>query len=115
MMSKEEVEVVKLVYNRFIDNEGEGWSGIDDILEMLEHLTEAELIKESRIKSKKHAKGIFRCTQNHKQEYCFAPYILEAVQAIIGLYESKGDLHPKNAYILSYYLAMTEMKMIFSD
>lgn len=113
-MTKEQTEIVKLVYNRLIENEEENWSEIDDNLEFFGLLSDRDIIKESRIKYKKHSKGTFKCVQNHQQEHCFAPYVLEGVEAILSLYDKTLELHPKNAYILTYYLAMTEMKMVFS-
>lgn len=111
MMTKEQSEIVKMVYNRFFESEGEGWSRIDDNLELLQFLSDKELISESKILYKKHSMGVFRCTKEHDQASCFAPYILEAVEAIISI----EDLHPKNAYILTYYIAMSELNLIYSS
>jgi hypothetical protein len=45
MMTAEEAAIVKMVYCRFIENEDEGWSEIDDVLEILEYLTGEELVE----------------------------------------------------------------------
>jgi len=112
MMDEEEIEIVKLVYNRFMDNEDNQWTDIDNNLEFFSYLTDKELVKESKIKTYEHERGI-RCSQEHGQVNCFAPYILEAVEIILKLYDETKELHPKNAYILSYYLVMGEMGLIY--
>lgn len=114
-MSKDQSDIVKLVYARFIESEEDSWSDIDDNLEMWSWLSDKELITEAKVKIKTHSKGTFRCSQNHKQEHCMAPYILEAVEAIIGLYEKAKQLHEKNKYIILYYLALSELKLIYSN
>lgn len=113
MMTIDEAEVVKMVYSRFMGSEVEEWSEIDVALEELSWLKNEELVQEAKIKSFNHSQGTLRCSQDHKIEYCMAPYILESVNAIISLYEKTQKLHPKNAYILTYYLALSELKMIF--
>jgi hypothetical protein len=113
MMSKEESDVVKTVYARFIESEGDSWTGIDDNIEFFGYLSDSELIKEAEIKCSTHYGKVLRCTQDHEQQNCFAPFILEAVEAILNLYEKTGELHKKNQYIITYYLALSEMRMIF--
>jgi hypothetical protein len=116
MMTKDQSEIVKMVYKRFMDNESdEEWDDIDNNLEFFSYLTDSELIKETKIKIKEHSTGVFRCRQEHDQQYCFAPFVLEAVEVIVALYNETEVLHPKNAYILSYYLVMSEMGLIFSS
>jgi hypothetical protein len=115
MMTKEQGEVVRMVYNRFIASEEETWTELDDNIEFISYLNNSELVKEVTIKYFEHSRGIFRCNQNHEQRYCFAPYVLEAVDAIITLYEKTSELHPKNAYILSYYMAMSELRILYVD
>lgn len=114
MMSKDQVEIVRIVYTRFIESEDQGWTEIDDNLEMYGWLSNEELVKEAKIKCLSHSKGTFKCTQKHEQQNCFAPRILEAVEAVLSLYDRTKELHPKNAYILTYYLVMSELKMVFS-
>lgn len=113
MMTKEEAESVKLVYNRLIGSEEEDWSPIDDSLELCSYLTDSELVTECSIKYVAHSQGTFRCSQEHEAQYCMAPRILDASEAIITLYWQTKELHPKNRYLLEYYLTMSEMKMIF--
>lgn len=122
MMNEEQSKIVKLVYNRFAESEEYNfrsektvWTELDENLEFISYLSEQELINESKIKVAGHSKGTFKCEQNHEQRNCFAPYILESVQYILKLYDETGFLHEKNSYILSYYLAMSAMGMIFSE
>lgn len=115
MMTKEESEAVKIVYNRLIDSEEENWSHIDDNLELCSYLSDSELIAECSIKYLSHSQGVFRCSQDHPIEFCMAPRFLHAVETILTLYCQTQQLHPKNKYILEYYLTMSEMKMIFSE
>lgn len=114
MMSKDQAEIVKLVYARFIENESDEWTEVDDNLEFCNYLTDSELIREAEIKYESHCVGNFRCIQEHEPQFCFAVYILEAVEAILKLYENKKELHEKNRYILVYYVAMSALGMIYS-
>lgn len=113
MMSKDQAEVVKTVYNRFIESEGPMWGELDDNLEFVEYLSDKELIKECQIKFDYHSQGVFRCFQDHEHQFCMAPLILESVDAILSLFEKTGELHEKNRYILSYYCSMSELRMIY--
>ena len=114
MMNEEQVKAVKIVYSRFIESEEEIWTDLDDNLELFDYLSDREMIIEAQIRMSVHSSGNFRCKQDHKQDYCLAPYILESVDAIVSLYKETGELHEKNRYIVSYYLVLSEMKMIFS-
>lgn len=113
MMSKDQADIIKMVYARFMENEIEDWSRIDEILEMLESLSKKELVQETEVLYFAHIKNGLRCTHDHEIQYCFAPYILEAVEIILELYAKTKTLHIKNAYILQYYLAMCELRLIY--
>jgi hypothetical protein len=115
MMTKEESETVKIVYNRLMESEGEDWSPIDDSLELCSYLTDSELVTESSIKYVVHCQGVFRCSQDHDIQFCMAPRILDAVEAILALYWQTKELHAKNRYLLEYYLTMSEMRMLFNE
>lgn len=115
MMTREESEVVKMVYSRFMQNEDYSWTEMDDELEMLSWLKDDELIQEAEIKYFDHSKGLFRCRHDHPMTSCMAPLILESVEAILALHDETGELHPKNRYVLQYYIVFTEMKLIFID
>jgi hypothetical protein len=112
-MSKEEKDVVSIVYRRFIESESDkGWTDFDDNVIFFDYLTDKEIIIESLVKISKQLNGV-RCKVDHKIEHCFAPYILEAVEAITKLYKESEDLHEKNRYILIFYLVMCEMELIY--
>lgn len=113
MMTPDEIEIVKIVYQRFLESEDQIWTDVDSTLEMFEYLTDDEIIVESEVKIGKHAKNGIRCSLQHDRIDCFSPYILEAAEAIVKLYNNTNQLHPKNRYILSYYLAMSEVGLIF--
>lgn len=112
MMTKDEKEIVQMVYHRFMENEECTWTDLDSNMEMFGWLTDQELIDESKIKIEKCKSGI-RCDLDHEQQHCFAPLILESSEYIVKLYDKVKNLHPKNAYILTYFLVMCEMKTIF--
>jgi hypothetical protein len=112
-MSEEETKTVKMVYSRFIENETQDWAKIDDVLAIIAELSNEELISESAIKYLEHSKGILRCEDDHDHRYCMAPLILEAVGAILTLYGETKTLHPKNAYILCYYLSLSELDILY--
>lgn len=117
MMSEDEAKIVKIVYARLIESEEVeeiDWSDIDDNLEMLGWLSDKEIISECKIRLKEHGKTGLRCSQDHDMAYCFAPYVLEAVESIVSLYDKTKTLHEKNKYIVVYYLAMSEMGLIYS-
>ena len=113
MMTQEQSQIVKLVYSRFIDSEEEIWSEFDDNLEFVGYLTDKELIQECSIKVFEHSKGDLRCVQNHAPTYCMAPLVLEAVEAILDLHKKTGELHEKNRYVLTFYLAMSAMGLLY--
>jgi hypothetical protein len=123
MMTAEEASVVKLVCSRFMEsecinekNEKTSWGDLDCVLDEIGWLSDQELIEEAHIRYEMHKKGKnFRCYAPHKQEDCFAPFILEAVGAILSLNSKTKDLHPKNRYILIYYISMAELMMIFEE
>jgi len=122
-MSTEQVAIVKLVYNRFMESEEPPanterslWSDMDNNLIFFDLLSDDEMVKESIIKYQQHCScSIFTCEQEHDQEFCFAPFILECVGYILELYDETKELHPKNRYVLSYYLTMSELKIIYGQ
>lgn len=114
MMTPDQVEIVKLVYARFMESEEEIWTELDENLEFFSYLTPEELISEAKIKYQIHSRDGIRCAQEHDVEFCFGPKVLEAVAAIISLYDDTKDLHVRNEYIISYYLVMVELRMLFA-
>jgi len=117
MMTKAEKDVVSMVYRRFIESEYDDyWTDLDEKLYELEWLTDKETVIESMVKYAQHSRTgtVFRCKREHSPQECFSPYILQAVESILLLYEETKDLHPKNKYVLAFYLAMSEVGLIFS-
>lgn len=113
-MARDQAQIIKVVYERFIDGESLEWADIDCNLEFFDWLHDKELISEVKVKQIKHSKGkIFRCTSSHNQEDCFAPFILDAVTFIIDLWDNTRILEEKHRYILLYYVSMSEMGLIF--
>ena len=114
MMRQEELALIKVVYERFLDSESTDWSDLDYNLEFFGWLNDKELVNETKIKRTKHLKGkVFMCATVHDQQDCFAPYILEAVGYILNEWDKTRTLSEKNRYILLYYTAMSEMGVIF--
>jgi hypothetical protein len=113
MMTQEQSQIVKLVYTRFIDSEEAIWSEFDDNLEFVDYMTDEELIRECKIKTFEHSKGSLRCVENHDPTYCMAPLVLEAVEAILDLHNQTGELHEKNRYVLTFYIAMSAMGLLY--
>jgi hypothetical protein len=106
MLSSPQSKNITYVYNKLIESELTGWTKLDDYLELLEYLEDDQLYIEtevlfSQLKDKK-----MGCTHKHNNNSCFIKNIAEAVESIIELYQETNDLHPKNRYILSYYLAI---------
>lgn len=115
-MTQEEIQVIKVVYDRFIDSETLDWGDLDCNLEFFDWLSDKEIISETKVKLIKHSKGkIFRCTSTHNQEDCFAPFILEAVNNIVNFWDKTRILDEKSRYILLYYVSMSEMGLIFES
>lgn len=118
MMSKEEKDVVTVVYRRFLESESDdSWTDLDEKILMLDWLTDQQMISEATLKYLSHSKEgtIFRCMQNHSQADCFSPFILQAVESIVLLFSDTNYLHERNRYILMFYLAMSDLGLIFSE
>ncbi len=116
-MNADQAKSVKLVYTRLIENEDpDVWSELDENLDLVEYMNDSELITECIIKFEQHSlNGPFRCKVDHDAIHCLAPHILDSVSAIIDLWNETDDLHPKNRYILAYYLCMSELRFIFNE
>lgn len=116
MMTPEESAIVKIVYERFLSSEKLNWDEIDDNLELVGFMSDKELVVECTIKFMDHSFGRFRCAKEHIDgDICFAPLILEAVGSVIKLYDTTQSLHERNKYVLSYYLVMSELRLIYAE
>lgn len=111
MMSKEQVKVVTQAYNHLLKNEERGWDALDNSIGFLEYLDDGELIREAQALYLLHRDSAVSCTEDHPKDKCFVPIIIEAVAAILELYEEHPNLHEKNKYIIQYYLAMDQDQM----
>lgn len=115
MMTPDQRKTVTKVYNHLLDNEKRGWDGLDDYIDCLDYLEDDQLYREADVLHQQHSKGIVRCQQDHPRENCFIPLLVEASSAILELYKETNSMHPKNKYILQYYLAMQQVGMIIVD
>ena len=114
MMTTDQIKTVTQVYTRFMESEVPNqWDALDDLLSLLESLTDKEIYVEAEIVRKKHIKGAISCKSIHAvgSEDCLAPKISEAGQAICELYAETGELHKNNRYILSYFIALDQVGM----
>lgn len=119
MMSKDEQRVVSQVYARFHDLDSKTtnrWTRIDELMCLLQDLSNEQIIIESAVQCQTHkTKGQPRCKTDHPIDQCFVPTVIEGVEAILKLYtENTDNLHPKNRFILSYYLVLSHLGYIIS-
>ncbi len=92
-----------------MESEVKGWAALDDHLEVLEWLDDDQLYREAEVLYSVHKNKKMGCPYKHTEgTICFAINILEAVEAITELYQETGSLHPRNRYVLSYYIALCE-------
>lgn len=115
MMTPEQRKVVTQAYNHLLEKEARGWDGLDDCMDCLEYLDDDQLHREADVIHAQHTLGKVRCQQNHPIEHCFIPMLVDAASAILELYKETSSMHPKNRYILQYYLAMQQVGMIICD
>lgn len=114
MMTKDQIQIVRSVFSKLAaaDAAETSWTDIDEQMYFLEFLENNQLTIEAAVISNKHSQGNPRCGTDHPIEECFVPKIVEAVGYILDLYASTGNLHPNNAYILKYYIAMNQVGFI---
>ena len=115
MMTPEQRKVVTNAYNHLMEKESRGWDGLDDCMDYLSYLDDDQLHREADVIYEQHANRQVRCKQDHPIEHCFIPMLVDATAAILELYKETNSLHPKNRYILQYYLAMQQVGMIVCD
>lgn len=113
MMSEEEQKNITYFYNSFMENEKKGWTNLDDYLEILEWLDNAQICRECNELYSIHKTKKMGCPHIHeKGSICFVTRFLEAVEAILELHKNKKELHIKNRYLLCHYLALCHDKQI---
>lgn len=116
MMTSDEVRNVGSVYRRLMDGEeGRGWTSIDDCMERLSYINDDQLTREAEVAYCHHVGKNPRCPSKHEISQCFIPSLVEAVNSILNLHRESKDLHPKNRYILEFYLTLDHEKMIVID
>lgn len=109
-MTPDQIKTVTEVYRKFADSDNDEteWTNIDEHMSSLEWLGDNQLTIEAEVKYNEQKKGTPRCPANHSHEHCFIPVVIDAVTAILDLYKETKQLHPKNKYILQYYLALSQ-------
>jgi len=116
MMTRDEQQIVSEVYSKFVQSEHlNSWDDLDDSLCLLESLTNVELANEAQVLFDTHSTGNVRCKLNHSPKLCMVPMLMEAVAAILKLWNETGMLHIKNKYVFQYYLALSHVKFIVLD
>lgn len=115
-MTLSQEKAIKTVYDRFISCEDESyWTNLDDLMEYCEYLTDYEVVTESEFKMRQHLEKGIKCNQDHPVEYCFAPNILDAVEAIVSIFEDTKILDSKYRYVLSYYLTLCQLNLLINE
>lgn len=112
MMTPEQRKIVTSTYNHLMEKENRGWDGLDDCLNYLDYLDNDQLHREADVIYEKHLRRVVKCKQDHPIENCFIPMLIDASGAILELYKETNSLHPKNRYILQYYVAMTQAGIV---
>lgn len=109
MMTTEQAETVKKIYRKFFENEkaNKEWTTIDESMWALSWLSDRETIDESKLAFDTQKSGDPKCAIDHPGKECFVPLVLEAVEAILTLYDETGNLHHSNRFILHYYLSLS--------
>jgi len=115
MLNPDQSKIVSKSYLHLLSSERGGWSDIDEYLLLLDYLEDDQLFREASVLYDRHKNSVVSCTEDHPREACFVPLLVESSQYIIELFEETHNLHPKNRYILSYYLALDQAGMILTD
>lgn len=109
MLTPEQSKNITFLYTKFLESEPKGWTNLDDYLELLDFLDDKQIYLESEVLYSFHRTKNMGCPFIHGEgTICFVPRVLEAVESILELYEETGNLHPKNRYVLSNYLALCQ-------
>jgi hypothetical protein len=109
MMSPEQVKTVTYIYGLLMASEIKEWEKIDEYLQALEWLSYFQLCNECEALYSIHQDNHLVCPYIEGEESThFIVSMLEAVEAITQLYRETEDLHPRNRYILCYYLALCQ-------
>lgn len=117
MMTDDQRKSVLRAYDHLLskEKEKECWDGLDDCMWHLENLDDDQVHREADVIYCQHSHENARCKQEHPKEHCFIPLLVDAVGAILELYKETNNLHPKNRYILEYYLSMNQVELIIYE
>jgi|GEM_PF-4281077 len=116
MLNPDESKTIEQVYRRFMDGEEHAsWDEIDTQLEYLDYLDSDQVFREASVQLSYHKFGKIRCGQEFCNQGCFAENVVDAVEIICKLYSDTNYLPVKNRYVLEYYLALSQLKMIVSN
>lgn len=116
MLNPEQFQTVEQVYVRFMEGEElAGWDEIDTQLEYLDYLDEEQIFREASVQVIYHESGKVGCNDEFCGQGCFAEIVVEAAEIICELFNNTGQLTPKHRYVLEYYLALSQLKMIVSS
>ena len=114
-MTPDQVKTVAEVYRKFIGTEREDlWTPVDEYISSLDYIDDHQLFREAGVVHEKFQGKEAGCGQTHKASECFMEVVVEAAGLILDLYRETGNLHPKNRYILEYYIALDYAGMIIS-
>lgn len=113
MLTPEETKNIKIIYSNFLDGEDKGWGAIDDALEMIEWLNDEQVVIEAETIYEYQKDKKMGCPYKHAEnKKCLVHDIIDAVKSILNLYKETKYLHEKNRYIISYYIALSNLGMI---
>ena len=113
MLTPEESKNIRMVYIHLLESEKGGWDSLDDSLELLEYLEDDQIVVEAEVALTNHKGKNMGCPHKHqKGDVCPVTNIIDATESILTLYRETFNLHEKNRYIISYYIALTNMGMI---
>jgi hypothetical protein len=113
MLDSSQTKNILYVYNKFLESESKGWDEADDNLLILEWLSDIEIYRESEILYSYQKNRNMGCTFKHPPgAICFSVHVLEAVDSILQLYQESNVLHPKNRYVLEYYIILCQAGQI---
>lgn len=107
MMSPDQSKNITDVFAKLMESETNGWTTLDDYLEMLEWLDDSQVVKEASVLYDYHKGKNMGCPYKHqKGNICLITYLMEAVDSILELHNETRNIHINNRYILEYYLAL---------
>jgi hypothetical protein len=115
MLDSVQTKNLIFVYDELMSSEANGWTDIDDFLEVNEWLDDSQIYRECEVIYSFHRNTKMGGPYEDNPKFdAFVKRILEAVDSILFLYQETNDLHIKNRYILSYYLALSQCGQIVS-